>query len=123
MVFRARESVGGGAVVHAIAGQDVGERASIPDRRSSGRSTEASTESAFPAIALPELPADEIEWMLGPVPPAAPMPPDEMIVELAIDALAYRLIVVESFDALRQLTIERDRAREECVRLREAARR
>lgn len=72
---------------------------------------------------ITELAADDIEWTLRPMPMAPPMTRDEMIVELAVDALAYRLIVVECFDALRQVTIERDRARAECIRLREAARR
>lgn len=79
--------------------------------------------SAVLQPALRELTADEIDWTLPPPPAPPPVTRDEMLVELAIDALAYRLIVVECFDALRQLTIERDRAREECIRLREAARR
>lgn len=75
-------------------------------------------------LPLPELPASAIDWELG----AAPMDVDtlqsgaDILADAVIDALAYRLALLEAIDLLRTVTIERDRAREECVRLREAGR-
>jgi hypothetical protein len=64
----------------------------------------------------------EINWELTPLPAPEPMPQVEMLTEAIVDALSYRLIVCEALDALRKVTIERDRAREENIRFREAAR-
>lgn len=62
--------------------------------------------------AVRELLDSDIRWDLGPLPEPAPMSPTEQAVEAAIDALCYRLIVLESFDRIRQLTLQLDRARD-----------
>ena len=69
-----------------------------------------------------ELYADEINWELGPVPEPPPMTQSDQAVEAIVDALAYRLLACEAMDALRTVTIDRDRAREEIGRLRECRR-
>ena len=70
-----------------------------------------------------DLRADELDWTLQPVPPTAPMTRDEMLVEAIVAGFAYRLVLSESFEALRRATTALDQSREECIRLREAARR
>ena len=69
-----------------------------------------------------ELLDSDICWDLRPLPEPAPMSGDEMVTESIIDGLAFRLLAVEAIDALRTVTLERDRLRAELIRLREAAR-
>ena len=75
------------------------------------------------AVAVPvdrDLNVDEVCWELQPLPEPAPMPASEMIVEVTIDALSFRLLAVEALDALRALTLQLDRAREDNRQLRNA---
>jgi hypothetical protein len=71
------------------------------------------TSIATAAPALRELMASEIDWELG----AAPMDTNvsqagaDILADAVIDALAYRLALLESIDALRRLTLQNDRLR------------
>lgn len=77
-----------------------------------------------PAV-LRELSADEIDWELG----AAPMDVNasedgaDVLAEAVIDALAYRLVALESLDALHRLTGQLNRLTEQNAELRDENRR
>lgn len=60
-----------------------------------------------------ELTASEICWELAPLPVPQPMAPDDLIAEISIEALSYRLLAVEAIDRVRTLTLRLDRARSE----------
>src|SRR5579871_5225808 len=64
------------------------------------------------------LPDTEICWGLAPSPEPLAMSGADALVEAVIDALAYRLIVVECFDRLRWLTRQLEQSRSECATLR-----
>jgi hypothetical protein len=55
-----------------------------------------------------ELRVDEICWHLEPLPDPPPLSVEDRLVEVTIDALSYRLIVLEGFDQLRRLTLSID---------------
>jgi hypothetical protein len=63
------------------------------------------TTTAHPPVVC-ELHSDTINWDL----PAAPLSEsDDVLADAVIDGLSYRLVVLQSFDALHQLTAELDR--------------
>jgi hypothetical protein len=60
-----------------------------------------------------ELTADEINWELPPPADSESLTGSEVLVESVIDGLSYRLLALESIDALHRLTMQLDRERQQ----------
>jgi hypothetical protein len=73
-------------------------------------------------VAVPDLPADEIDWSLRPLPEPAPMTLEDQLVEAVVDAAAYRELAVVAIERTRELTLALDRAQATIADLRKRPR-